>query len=134
MKFPKIEPYPGYLYIVLHGIDIAPGHKHLITQDIDFFLCRNSLVSVHTGRSRSIDAMRRLCDRSERALAEGPVALLHRIIDAMVDNYRPVIEEIEDRIGALEDHAFSGRDHLLQHTLKLKRELASLRRVLIPLG
>ena len=132
LQFPKIEPYPGYLYIVLHGVDISTGKSQVVTQDIDFFLGRNYLVTVHADRSRTLDGLRQLCDRSERALAEGPVALLHRIIDAMVDNYQPVIEEVENRIGELEEYAFGEREHLLLHTLKLKRELASLRRVLVP--
>ena len=53
---------------------------------------RNYLVTVHDGTSRSIARLREVCDQHERILAEGPVALLHRIVDSMVDNYRPVIE------------------------------------------
>jgi len=132
LQFPKIEPYPGYLYMVLHCMDAETTHEHLRTQDVDFFVGRNYLVTVHADRSRTLDGLRQICDRSDRVMAEGPVALLHRIIDAMVDNYRPVIEAIEDRIGPLEDQAFSGEDHLMRHMLKLKRELASLRRVLVP--
>lgn len=132
LQYPKIEPYQGYLYLVLHGIDPAPKQAQLATRDVDFFLGRNYLVSVHDGESRSIGKVRELCSRHEHVLADGAVALLHRIVDGMVDNYRPVIEQIEDRIGRLEEQAFSGQERMARQVMKLKREVTSMRRVLIP--
>jgi len=132
LQFPKVEPYPGYLYLVLHGIDLQRGQTHFATRDIDFFLGSNFLVTVHDGASRSISRMREVCDRHERILLEGPVGVLHRIVDSMVDNYRPAIEELEDRIGKLEELAFTGEQHMVRQVLKLKRDLSHLRRVLIP--
>lgn len=132
LQFPKIEPYPGYLYLVLHGIDVKKGQTQFATRDVDFFLGRNYLVTVHDGRSRTLEKMREACDQHSRLLSEGPVALLHRIVDSMIDNYRPVIEAIEDRIGTLEEQAYSGREHLGRQMLKLKRELSTMRRILVP--
>ncbi len=59
---------------------------------MDFFVGEQFLVTVHPGVSRTIEEMRAVCSRNNRVLAEGPVALLHRIVDAMVDHYRPEIE------------------------------------------
>ena len=132
LQYPKIEPYPGYLYLVLHGIDLKRGQTQFATRDIDFFLGRTFLVTVHDGESRSIGRLREVCDRHERVLIEGPVGLLHRIVDSMVDNYRPAIEELEDRIGKLEELAFTGEQHMVRQVLKLKRDLSHLRRVLLP--
>jgi magnesium transporter len=132
LQYPKIEPYQGFLYLVLHGIDSTPKQTQFATRDIDFFLGRNFLVTVHDGQSRSIAHLREVCSRHEHVLAEGPVALLHRIVDTMVDNYRPMIEQIEDRIGQLEEQAFSGHERMARHVMKLKREVTSMRRVLIP--
>ena len=132
LQYPKIEPYPGYLYLVLHEIAPTPKHIEFATRDIDFFLGRNSLVTVHDGQSRSVSQMREVCGRHQHVLSEGPVALLHRIVDTMVDNYRPVIEEIEDRITRLEEQAFSGHERMARHVMKLKREVTSMRRVMIP--
>ena len=58
LQFPKIETYPGYLYVVLHGIDAKPQHTQFATRDVDFFVGRNYLVTVHDGDSRSITAIR----------------------------------------------------------------------------
>ena len=132
LQYPKIEPYPGYLYLVLHGIDFKKGHTEFATHDVDFFLGRNYLVTIHDGNHPSIEKMRELCNRHEGILREGPVGLLHRIVDSMVANYRPAIEEIEDRITKLEETAFIGYERIARRVLKVKRELASMRRVMIP--
>jgi magnesium transporter len=131
IQFPKVETYPGYLYLVLHGID-ASEKKALATRDVDFFVGSNYLVTIHDGRSRSIERMRDVCGAYEHILSEGPVALMHRVIDSMVDNYRPEMEAIEGRIEALEEEAFAGRERLVRQTLKLRRDLAFMRRVLNP--
>jgi magnesium transporter len=130
---PKIEPYEGYLYLILHGIDFQEEEHWFATRDVDFFLGRNYLVTVHDGDSRSIAGLKEICDRHDRVLAEGPAALLHRIIDSMVDSYRPEIEGLEKAMNELEDQAILGlRTDLVRDILALKRDLASLRRVVIP--
>lgn len=132
LQFPKVETYPGYLYLVLHGIDLKRGETQFATRDVDFFLGRTFLVTVHDGDSRSIARMREVCGRHDRVLFEGPVGVLHRIIDTMVDNYRPAIEEFDDRIGRLEELAFAGEPHMVRKVLRLKRDLSHLRRILMP--
>ncbi len=132
LQFPKVEPYPGYLYLVLHGIDLTKGRGQFATRDVDFFLGRNYLVTVHDGESRTIGRLRELCDRHERILSEGAVGLLHRIVDTMVDHYRPAIEGIEERLNKLEDTAFGGQDQIVRQIIRLKRELGVLRRIIVP--
>ena len=132
LQYPKIEAYPGYLYVVLHGIDFKKNQTQFATQDVDFFLGRNYLLTVHDGTSRSIESLQSLCNRHEGVLREGPVGVFHRIVDSMVDNYRPAIEELEDRISTLEEQAFKGEHQMVRRVLKIKRELSSLRRVLMP--
>jgi magnesium transporter len=132
LQFPKIETYPGYLYVVLHGIHAEPQHTEFATRDVDFFLGRNYLVTVHDGDSHSINAIREMCNRHEHILKEGPVSLMHRIVDRMIDNYRPVFEEIEARVGRLEEEAFAGHERLSRRVMRLKRDVSSMRRVLVP--
>ncbi|HEY6359767.1 MAG TPA: magnesium/cobalt transporter CorA [Vicinamibacterales bacterium] len=132
LQFPKIETYPGYLYIVLHGIDVQKSGRRVATHDVDFFLGPNYLVAVHDGHSRSIARLRELCDRTPRILEAGPVALMHRIVDSMVGTYRPVMEEFEKRLTTLEEQSFQAQESLVRQVLKLKRDLASMRRILVP--
>jgi magnesium transporter len=133
IHWPKVEQYPGYLYLILHGIDFDHAEREFATHDVDFFLGRNYLVTVHDGRSRSIAKLQMICDQHEHVLAEGPAAVMHRIIDSMVENYRPEIDALEERIDQLEEEAIVGqRADLMGSILAVKRDLASLRRVVIP--
>jgi magnesium transporter len=133
LEYPKVESYGEYLYLILHRIDFeAPSHLFR-THDVDFFLGRNFLVTIHSGDSRSIEQVARVCERNAMALGEGPAALLHRIVDSMVDNYRPEIEELSDRLDALEERVFdAGSTNLAKDILDFKRDVASLRRVVQP--
>ena len=130
---PKVESYGGYLYLILHGISFKEHEHRFATRDVDFFLGRNYLVTVHDGHSRSIATMRQMCDKHQHILSEGPVGLLHRIVDSMVDHYRPEVADLETRIDKIEHEAALGsRETLVRQILALKRDLSSLRRVVIP--
>ncbi|MBI4263161.1 MAG: magnesium/cobalt transporter CorA [Acidobacteria bacterium] len=130
---PKIETYQEYLYLILHSIDFQQIEHRIATHDVDFFLGRQYLVTVHDGRSRSIARTKEVCERREQVLAEGPVSVLHRIVDHMVESYRPEIEELEEQIDQLEDEAVLGYEpDLVRRILEVKRDLASLRRVVVP--
>jgi magnesium transporter len=130
---PKVESYDGYLYLILHGIAFRQREHRFTTRDVDFFVGRNYLVTVQDGHSRSIAKLRDVCDKHQHILAEGPVGLLHRIVDSMVDHYGPEIEELEKRIDTMEhEAALGGRETLVGRILALTRDLSSLRRVVIP--
>jgi magnesium transporter len=133
IQFPKIEAYDGYLYIVLHGIHFKAGDHGFATHDIDFFVGPTYLVTVHDGESRSIAELRDHCPRNSRILGEGPVPLFHRIVDAMVDRYRPEVEKLDEHLDELEEAVF---DHptpdLVREILAVKRDVASLRRITTP--
>ena len=134
VHFPKIEAYDGYLYLILHGIDFHTGDKGFATHDVDFFVGPNYLVTVHDGHSRSIRDIQENVSRRVQVLIEGPVALLHRIVDAVVHRYRPEVEKLEDRLEKIEKTVFSERvpKHLVRQILHEKRQVSSLRRIITP--
>jgi len=130
---PKVESYGSYLYVILHGIDFQAAKHQFATHDTDFFVGPNYLVTVHDGTSRSIDHMRNVCQRNEHVLSNGPVALLHRIVDAMVDNYLPEVEKLSDRLEEVERCVFDEPgESMVKPILDLKRDVAAMRRVLLP--
>jgi len=132
-QYPKVEAYDGYLYVILHGIESKLAEHRFATHDVDFFVGPNYLVTVHDGDSRSIADIRDHATRNPKILGEGPVALFHRIVDAMVDHYRPEIEKLEDRLDTLEEEIFkSGDPRLVRDILDEKRQVASLRRIVVP--
>jgi magnesium transporter len=130
---PKVESYGTYLYAILHGIDFSAREHRFHTEDVDFFLAPNFLVTVHHGASRSIGRMAEICTKNEHVLGEGPAALMHRIIDVMIDNYRPEVQKLEDRLDKLEAEVFGQtRQTFARRILDFKRDIASLRRVVQP--
>jgi magnesium transporter len=130
---PKVESYGDYLYVILHGIDFKAREHLFQTHDIDFFLGSNYLVTVHQGISRSIGQVGDICSRNARVLRDGPVALMHRIVDTMVDNYRPEVDKLHARLDRLEKEVFQKPDASLgRQILNFKRDVASLRRVVLP--
>ena len=130
---PKVEAYDGYLYLILHAIAFQDGEKCFATHDVDFFLGPTYLVTVHDGSSRCIAELQENTERNSRIMGEGPVALLHRIVDAMIDQYRPEVERLENRLDELEKALFSGSDSgLVRRILEQKRDVAGLRRIVVP--
>ena len=130
---PKVESYGGYLYLILHAIDFKAREHAFRTQEIDFFLGPQYLVTFHAGTSRSIQRISEICPRNERVLGEGPAALLYRIVDGMVDNYRPEVDKLASRLDALEKEIFQNpKSTLVRRILDYKRDIASLRRVVMP--
>jgi magnesium transporter len=83
----------------------------------------NYLVTVHDGQSRSIQKLKELCQQHARILEEGPVALMHRIVDSMVDNYEPELDELEREMDRLEEQAVLGAgNNLMRPILAVKRD------------
>ena len=146
---PRVDDWGAYLYVVLHAVsfDAAAQEEPLAAVELDIFLGPNYVVTHHV---RPIPALTRVWSGcSEGAclgIPRGPVSstvdnaahlsapyLLYRIADEMVTDTAPVIEEIDDRIDAIEDQVFADPTRAtLQATFTLRRALLRLRRVLGP--
>jgi len=130
---PKVAPYDRYLYIVLHGINFDAIEHRFETHETDFFLSAKFLVTVHDGRRRSIGHISELCTRAQHVLGEGPVALLHRIVDTMVDHYRPEVDELEARLDQIEERVIELQQvSMTGDILMVKRDITTLRRIVVP--
>lgn len=130
---PKVESYGGYLYLVLHGINFHAVDHSFETHETDFFLGAKFLVTIHDGQRRSIAHVSDMCTRSAHVISEGPVALLHRILDTMVDHYRPEVDELEERLDEIEKRVIATpTESLTGDILEVKHDVTSLRRIVIP--
>jgi magnesium transporter len=133
IQYPKAEAYDGYLYVILHGIDFHGGEHSFGTHDVDFFLGPGYLVTVHDGHAAAILNLREHAVKNPRIVGEGPVPLFHRLVDAMVDHYRPEVDKLEDRLDALETAIFDRpRPALVRQILEEKRQVATFRRIILP--
>jgi magnesium transporter len=133
VNHPKVEMFSGVLHAVLHGIDFLADTDTFETHDTDFFLTRGYLITVHDGKRRSIQRIHELCLRNGAVLAEGPAALMHRIVDTMVENYRPEVEELEKRLDEIEERVLEQPSPALtRQILAVKRDISQLRRIVMP--
>lgn len=133
MPHPKVEAYGDLLYVVLHGINFHASEHAFDTHDTDFFCSSQFLVTVHDGKRRSIAHVAGLCGKSGHILAEGPMALMHRIVDTMVGHYHPEVDELEDWLDDLERQVLqSPKQQLTSEILAVKRDITGLRRIVIP--
>lgn len=132
-QHPKIETYDDYLYVVLHGINFNTNDESFDTHDLDFFLGGSYLVTVHDESFRSVAHVAALCARAGHVLGEGSVALLHRLVETMVEFYRPEIDSFEDRLDGLERRVVeTPKPELIGDILAIKKDIAYLRRVVMP--
>jgi len=133
LHHPKVESYGDYLYLILHGIDFKASEHCFTTKDIDFFLGAQFLVTVHPGVSRSIGKVGTVCSRDSRVLGEGPSMLLYRIVDTMVDNYRPEVDKLSEKLDDLEEEVFERPNtQLARRILNFKKDISSLRQIVLP--
>lgn len=133
LHHPKIESYGDYLYLILHGIDFRSSEHRFTTKDVDFFLGAQFLVTVHPGVSRSIGKVEGVCSRDSRILGEGPGMLLYRIVDTMVDNYRPEVDKLAAKLDKLEAEVFERPNaQLARRILNFKKDISSLRQTVLP--
>ena len=131
---PKVEEYQGYYFMVLYEAELVGPHDHLELRELNIFLGANYLVTVHSRPIRAVDIARRLwgewMDRAEHG--SGMVAYL--LIDAIVDDYMPLLDILNERMDDLEDKIFGDfQPETIQEIFRVKKQLLYLRRSITPL-
>ena len=131
---PKVEEYQGYYFIVLYETELVGPDDTLELRELNIFLGANYLVTVHSRPIRAVDTARRLwkewIDRAEHGA--GMVAYL--LIDAIVDDYLPLLDILSERMDELEDNIFGDfKPGTIQEIFGVKKQLLYLRRTITPL-
>lgn len=133
----KVEPYDDHFFLVMHAVkaDISGGKLSLEWQEIDLFVGRNFLVSVHRGESRAVDRVWRDADNRSRIMSSGSDMLAYYLMDTVVDGYIETVDGIEDELDALEDAVVDPKaDETTVHRIfEFKRELIHFRKKAGPL-
>lgn len=131
---PKVDEYKGYMFVVTYGVIPSGDSIELRTFEVDLFIGRNYLVSVHRGRAPALEDAAGRWTRGGAMLREGVGFLVYTVMDAIIDAYSPLINAIEEKLEGAEMAIFA-RFHQenVQCLLELKRTLFTLRRVLYPL-
>lgn len=132
---PKIDDFGSYLFLIVHGIVTDSNVTSLGTQELNFFLGDNYLVSIYHGpKSRAVETVFTRIKRDERLYSFGSDYLCHAVLDALVDEYIPVIDQMDEEIEELEDLVLARPSpKTLERILNLKHSIMAMRRIISPM-
>ena len=138
---PKVEEYSPkeedkfapYLFMVIHGVDYSRKDGVFATSELNFFLGKNFLVTYHTVPLRAITQVEDMCVKGTLGVARAPDRVCQKLLDTLVENYKPALEELSIEIGELESAALAhpSKD-TLNRILMVKKEVFHLRRIIGP--
>lgn len=133
---PKIEDYEDYLYIVIKMFhNGTPGIIESKSEQISILLGINFVISFQEKVSDTFQTVRdRLHNPKSRLRKSGPDYLTHALLDAIVDHYFIILEDLGERIEILEEALVKNPSSALLGNLQgLKKEMLLLRKSLWPL-
>ena len=133
----KLEEYHNdYLFAIVRGVrfhDETDDPYDIATFNQYFFLGKNYLVTVHAEPSRSIGDVAQRIERTPDLMARHAAKIMHAVMDAEVDAYFPILDQIDDFVDGLEERVFADFDEsALRDIFSVKRLVLGLRRHLSP--
>ena len=130
---PKIDDFEDYLFIIVHGINYCIESDVVETTELAFFIGKNYVVTTHDVPMRSVSSMLERVRKDVRLMRRGADFLAHDIVDTLVDNIMPTIEEIDEKNDELEAEALhQPKRETLMSIMQLKRSILALTRVILP--
>ncbi|SEB00415.1 magnesium transporter [Thalassobacillus cyri] len=128
LQRPKMDYYDDHTLIVIHAIDA----KELKKQEIDIFFGEDFIITYHKQELPVLDHIIRMVKKKQPTWDEYYV--LHYIFDAVVDNYFPIVYEIEDHINEIEENTKNlSIDKLLEQMFDRRSELLTMRQTVHPM-
>ena len=138
---PKVEEYhpkegdrfQQYLFMVIHAVDYSRKDGVFATSELNFFLGKNFLVTYHEVPLRSVQSTEDRCLRGTVHVARAPDRVAHTLLDGIVENYKPALDELSLEIAELEDQVIQHPNRsTLNHILQIKKEVLHLRQIIGP--
>ena len=131
---PKLESYDDSLLLVLKPARYVDSKEVVEFGEILLFLGPGFIVVVRHGQTTGLQEVRRSVEARPEFLVLGPSAVLHAIVDRVVDDYVPVVNGLELDIDQVEETVFSEeRTNPAERIYYLKREVLEFRRATAPL-
>ena len=105
---PKLERYGGTLFVVLKPARYLDDVERVEFGEIHIFLGENFVITVRHGESPDVGEVRQSLEADPELLRRGPEAILHAIMDRIVDDYGPAVDGLENDIQEIEAEVFGG--------------------------
>jgi magnesium transporter len=131
---PKLERFEDSVFMVLKTLWYVDEEDAVETGEIAIFVGEDFVVTVRHGRGNELHSAREELETSRRVLSHGPGGVLYAVLDRVVDEYLDVVDELIVDVDEIEASVFSAdRTHDSARIYVLKRELAEVRRAVLPL-
>jgi magnesium transporter len=131
---PKVERYAESLFIVLKTLWYVDEEDAVETGEISLFVGHQFVVTVRHGSGGGLSDTRHRLEGMHNVLAHGPSAVVYAVCDAVVDRYEEVAGSLQEDVDEVEQSVFSTeRTNDSARIYVLKRELAEMRRAVLPL-
>ncbi|RZI43071.1 magnesium/cobalt transporter CorA [Herbaspirillum sp. HC18] len=130
---PKIEEYGDSLFAVVHIVEIVNGE--LQTGELAIFVEKNYVLSIRNRSEHGFLGVRARCEREPHLLKQGSAFVFYALMDAVVDRYFPVIDELETELETIEEQIFvKGSERAnIERLYQLKRKVTLLKHAVMPL-
>jgi magnesium transporter len=130
---PKLEIYGDAIFVALRTAQLVD--KKIQFGETHIFAGRGYVVTVRHGSTTTYREVRSRCESAPKMLAMGESFVVYSIIDFIVDNYFPVLHELEAEADGLEEEVFAHRSDPtdVERIYELRHELLLLRRAVQPL-
>jgi magnesium transporter len=130
---PKIDDYGTYLFIEAQSIDYSMRSNRLILTELGLFLGRHYVVTVHDSPLQPVEDLIARSAGNGFLFSRGADFLAQAILDVMVDQILPAVEEMDEKLDELERSILDSPERsLLAEVLLLKRNTLRLRRSVLP--
>ncbi|WP_460807796.1 magnesium/cobalt transporter CorA [Nocardioides salsibiostraticola] len=131
---PKLERYGNSHFLILKTLWYVEEHDAVETGEISLFIGSNFVVTVRHGEGAELHTARLRLESQSAVLTHGPSAVVYAVCDTVVDAYVAVVEDLQNDVDEVEESVFSPkRTDDSVRIYRLKREIAEVRRAVLPL-
>lgn len=131
---PKFELYGDMGFVVMRTLRYIEETSDVETGELLVFVGERFVVTVRRGEPTPLESVRAALEHDADLLRHGPVAVLYSVMDAVVDKYLRIDEELAEDIRRIEHRVFAMSDDLdVTEIYELKRELLEARWAAQPL-
>src|SRR6266566_5768957 len=102
----KFNEQENYFYLVVHGLSYDTQIDEADTPKLDIVFGKNFMITAHRATLPWLDSLFEEAQEKsadEHTLSRGIAFLLYALLDALVDSYFPVLDDIDEIIDDLED-------------------------------
>jgi len=134
---PKAMRLATHLFLATSALRRDEESGELALSRVSAFTLKGALVTIRLDDHFDMQPVLRRWDDNADLLTWGPRALVHGLLDEIVDGYFEAIETLDDAVEAAEDMLFDERPSqaaaLQRHTFALRKSLVTARRVILPM-